>query len=580
MPDNIPAPFDQGLFLIHLNRGKDHLEKGNFSSAEQELIEARRMRPSDDKVLNALGLVYFKQEKYSEADEIYRLLILANPESLPLHFNHGLICFKLGKLDQAEAAFLRALEIKPDNPKIHFYLGNIYERKKQYYNAIFQYRKAGANIMVKRVQAKIASDPSRSVGPSAPPEEIAAPVEEPTVPQLAPVGPVGSSGPGPAEPLEPLEPLREDEQRKLRERMVGELLAVTPERSKTDPALPVPAPPPESDEDLKVTVDQIDKKRFLATLLGPPPSPVEGATPTPAANPSPDATAPPGASQTVVRHREPVETDASFAELGRAKVLSGAHPGLFAPHGSVAPPRPGAPSTEDTLRLGAPPIIPSGPMLPFERRGAPPVDHEEKGIGRIYTQLRRRDDTFRYLENSLMEVNFSGKVYIKQGTIYSYTGNLTFWVKPQREDEAVPPLVIVSGTGKLLLTDSQREISVMHVNGEEVLVEPSHLLACEETLTPRYAVIERDGSITPRLHVLAIEGTGMVALSVRTKPLLLNVSPGYPVNVSSASVISWSGSLVPTIVDDEALAELMLPHVSGAVNLRLEGHGKVMMERS
>ncbi|MCI0408994.1 MAG: tetratricopeptide repeat protein, partial [Acidobacteria bacterium] len=345
--------------LIHLNRGKDHLEKGNFALAEVELIEARRMRPSDEKVLNALGLVYFKQEKYGEADEIYRLLILANPESLPLHFNHGLICFKLGKLDQAEGAFLRALEIKPDNPKIHFYLGNIYERKKQYYNAIFQYRKAGANIMVKRVQAKIASDPSRSVGASALPEETAAPVEEPTVPQLAPVGPVGSSGAvGPAEPLEPL---GEDEQRKLRERMVGELLAVTPERSKTDPALPAPAAPTESGEDRKVTVDLIDKKRILATLLGP--SPVEGATP-PAAQPSPDATAPPGASQTVVRHREPVETDASFAELGRARVLSGAHPGLFAPPSSVAQPPPSAPSTEDTLRVGTPPVIPSGPVLP------------------------------------------------------------------------------------------------------------------------------------------------------------------------------------------------------------------------
>ena len=31
-----------------------------------------------------------------------------------------------------------------------------------------------------------------------------------------------------------------------------------------------------------------------------------------------------------------------------------------------------------------------------------------------------------------MEVDFSGKVFIKQGTIYSYSGNLTFWVKDKR----------------------------------------------------------------------------------------------------------------------------------------------------
>jgi uncharacterized protein (AIM24 family) len=549
MPDNIPAPFDQGLFLIHLNRGKEHLEKGNLPAAEQELEEARRMRPSDDKVLNLLGLVYFKQDKHAEADEIYRLLILANPESLPLHFNHGLICFKLGKLDQAEAAFLRALEIKPDNPKIHFYLGNIYERKKQYYNAIFQYRKAGANIMVKRVQAKIASDPGRSAAPAptaeAPGEASAAP----------PPAPSASRSPE-------TQPRAAEEQRKLQEQMVGDLLAVTPERSltKTDPAIQAG-----DEEDLKVTVDHIDKKRFLATLLGGP----EGGAP-----------APPDVPPTVVRHREPVESDASFSEIARPKVLSGTHPGLFAPGAKPVPSPPPPPANDDTVRLGTPPVIASGPMLPYERRGANPVEPEDKGLGRIYTQLRRRDDTFRYLENNLMEVNFSGKIYIKQGTIYSYTGNLTFWVKPQREDEVVPPLVIVSGTGKLLLTDGQREISVMHVNGEEVLIEPSHLLACEETLTPRYAIIEREGANAPRLHVLALEGTGMVALSVRTRPLLLNVSPGYPVNVSSGSIISWSGSLVPTIVDDEALAELMLPHIGGAVNLRLEGTGKVMMERS
>ena len=72
----------------------------------------------------------------------------------------------------------------------------------------------------------------------------------------------------------------------------------------------------------------------------------------------------------------------------------------------------------------------------------------------------------------------------------------------------------------------------------------------------------------------------MIALSVSTSPIVLDVTPGYPVNVSSANVISWSGELSPAIVDDEALAELMLPADPHAVNLRLEGSGRVMMERT
>ena len=164
--DDTPAPFDQGLFLVHLNRGKEYFEKRSYGEAAQELNQARRMRPTDETVLNLLGLTYFKLEKYTEADKIYRQLIEVSSTSDVLHFNQGLVCFKLGALDRAEAAFLRALELTPEKPKVNFYLGNIYEKKKQFYNAIFQYRKAGANIMVKRVQSKIESDRKQATGTS------------------------------------------------------------------------------------------------------------------------------------------------------------------------------------------------------------------------------------------------------------------------------------------------------------------------------------------------------------------------------------------------------------------------------
>ena len=228
------------------------------------------------------------------------------------------------------------------------------------------------------------------------------------------------------------------------------------------------------------------------------------------------------------------------------------------------------------MRLQAPPIVTEGEktLAPKSIRDpAALTDDAEERAPQVYSQLRRRDDSFRYLENNLMEVTFSGKIFIKQGTIYSYSGNLTFWVKPQREQGA-PPLVIVSGTGRLLLTDREREITVLQVNGEEIFVEPSHLLACQDTLTPRYASIEREGAPQPRMHVLAIAGTGLIALSVQTKPLVLTVTPGYPVNVSSADVISWSGDLTPTIVEDQALAELMSPHSRPSLNVRLEGAGE------
>ena len=176
-----------------------------------------------------------------------------------------------------------------------------------------------------------------------------------------------------------------------------------------------------------------------------------------------------------------------------------------------------------------------------------------------------------------MEVEFSGKVFIKQGTIYSYGGNLTFWVKDKRPG-GQPALVIITGTGKVILHDKDRQITFMRVENETLYVEPSHLLACEETLTPRYIPI---GEVSSGLEILALEGQGMVALSVASKPLPLSVTPELPVSVPSASIITWSGGLTPRVVEDRQLYEMVLSGADRAgVLIRLEGTGRVLVEQA
>jgi uncharacterized protein (AIM24 family) len=174
-----------------------------------------------------------------------------------------------------------------------------------------------------------------------------------------------------------------------------------------------------------------------------------------------------------------------------------------------------------------------------------------------------------------MEVDFAGKVFIKKGTIYSYTGDLTFWVKEERPS-GKPPLVTITGTGRVILTDRDREITFMQVHDETVFVEPGHLLACEEGLTPRYVPLGGGG-----LEVLALEGRGVVALSVASKPLPLTVTPGQPVSVPAGSVITWTGDLVPKLVDDPHIHAVMLHSGPRAGSLlRLEGSGRILVEQA
>jgi uncharacterized protein (AIM24 family) len=189
----------------------------------------------------------------------------------------------------------------------------------------------------------------------------------------------------------------------------------------------------------------------------------------------------------------------------------------------------------------------------------------------------RRPEAFRFLENNLMEIDFSGKVFIKQGTIYSYGGNLTFWVKDRRPGGQAA-LVIITGTGKVILTDKDREVTFMQVHDETIFIEPGHLLACEESLTPRYIPV---GAETSGLEVLALEGRGMVALSVASKPMALPVTPDLPVSVPASSIITWSGGLTPHIIDDQQIYAVMSTAAGARPGpvIRLEGTGRVLVEQ-
>jgi uncharacterized protein (AIM24 family) len=116
------------------------------------------------------------------------------------------------------------------------------------------------------------------------------------------------------------------------------------------------------------------------------------------------------------------------------------------------------------------------------------------------------------------------------------------------------------------------------VADEPVYVEPMHLLACEEALQPRYI---RLGDEAAGLEVVALEGRGMVALSVASKPLPLTVNPGVPVSVPALSVIMWTGALVPYVVDDpEVYAVVMARAGTPGRMVRLEGTGRILVEQA
>jgi len=157
MPEREPlvAPFDQGVFLLHYNRGREAFQEGRYAEARRELENAQRLRPDDSDVLNLLGLVYFKTNSFPEAEVIYRRLAEENPNVFILHSNLGLILFKQAKLDEAERYLMRAIELRPNYAKSHLYLGLLYRQKKKFGLAIEHLRFAGADKLVREVETEM-----------------------------------------------------------------------------------------------------------------------------------------------------------------------------------------------------------------------------------------------------------------------------------------------------------------------------------------------------------------------------------------------------------------------------------------
>jgi len=471
---------EQGLFLKHFSAGKAHYESGQLEEACRELEEAYLLRPRDHKVLNLLGLVYFKQDKLGKAEEVYRKLAAESPNAPTLYYNLGLICFKLGRLEDAESAFIKALELNGDNPKIHFYLGSIYERMHRYQDAIFQYRQAGATVMARRMEDRIA--------PGAPP------------------APAGVKGP--------------DED-------TAKFKGPLPARPATSDTSPLIAPP-KSVEPVKAELFAPGPVRTRRFRL-------------PAAAPDSEPRPPIGAAVAAPPASEPNRDIVAF--LARQPATRRDDRG--ARQRTVRFTRPKGESGH--YRIAGTPL--SG--------GAAPVE------------------PFRLLQPNLLEVTFSGKLFVKQGTIHSYSGNLTFWVKEKRSG-GHPALVIISGAGRVLLTDRERELLIAQVQDEAIYVQPNQLLACDDSLDPRYVRIGDDEAAP---EFLALTGTGTAALSAGSRSLTVAISRDFPVSVAASSVIMWGGDVRARLVRDEALSQVLASGTTPTL-LRLEGVGRVLMEQA
>jgi len=187
--------------------------------------------------------------------------------------------------------------------------------------------------------------------------------------------------------------------------------------------------------------------------------------------------------------------------------------------------------------------------------------------------------TFTLHENGFLEINFGRSVHVKRGTVSSYSGNLKFVAESGLLGTTAQTLVKAVGQGKIFVYEKGRKTFLLDLNEEFIYVEGSNLLALEDSLTYRVEPIY-DGTYQRKIDTVKIFGKGSLAISTHIEPLTLRVTREYPLSISSSALVAWTGNVIPTVMDDKLLENVMIENAGDAgFKIRFEGDGVVVSEQ-
>jgi len=176
-----------------------------------------------------------------------------------------------------------------------------------------------------------------------------------------------------------------------------------------------------------------------------------------------------------------------------------------------------------------------------------------------------------------LEVASRGVVYVRKGCVTWYSGKIRFLAEATFRGTSLERLLRCEGPGTILVNDPGRRAYRRELSGQTLSVEGSRLLALDHGLTFRLDAIH-DFRRSRRVDILKVQGLGSVIFSVAGPVLAHEVSADFPLSISSRDLVGWTGELLPSVLDDRFLEEVMQPDVASPPKIRFEGEGVVLTE--
>jgi Flp pilus assembly protein TadD len=94
-------------------KGRAHLRKGRAAQATVALEKAKRREPQKASIREALGIAYFRIQRYDEAEREFRAMLELSPADDYAHYALGRCLEKRGREHEANGHYKLASSLRP-----------------------------------------------------------------------------------------------------------------------------------------------------------------------------------------------------------------------------------------------------------------------------------------------------------------------------------------------------------------------------------------------------------------------------------------------------------------------------------
>ncbi len=206
------------------------------------------------------------------------------------------------------------------------------------------------------------------------------------------------------------------------------------------------------------------------------------------------------------------------------------------------------------------------------------------------SQKDRGEGLFELETERMLEVNLSGLVWTKMGSMVAYHGDIKFtregilehgigrMLKKSFTGEGVW-LTKAEGAGTLYLADKGKKVSILKLEGESLFVNGNDLLAFEDGIEWDIKMLRKvTAMLAGGLFNVRLEGRGLVAITTHYDPLTLKVSANRPVTTDPNATVAWSGSLSPEFKKDVSFKSFVGRGSGESIQMLFQGEGFVVVQ--